>query len=942
MIKKLFLLIGIFSFSAYSQHNCGSNHNFIQNSIQNHLKNKNTALGKSVNNPSPSNLVYIPLKIWFVRHTDGSFSTNTSLDPFLNSLVETNKLFNQMGIRLYIQEFQYLNNSDWLSPARGGTHHNALKANIDTNVANVWISDSWPNDPATGYGGPGGVELNDLSEATVPHEFGHFFELLHTFETGNGAELVNGSNCITAGDKVCDTPADPGASSYSWTNCNNNNNLTDSNGQVYAPMYSNIMSYYGGTCGFEFTQGQYDRMLAAYDQYHDTYSGGGGEITGAPSGLTIVNYTGYDELSWTNFSGSRGTSIEYSTDGGSSWNVLDGVLASKSSAPISNAIVGQNYKYRARHLNSTVYSNVVDYSPTLASPYKPGIARRSSTSFVTLEEFEVSNTTISTVTQNENYTLHTATTPPKLFVGGSNAVRMKALSLNGYSNNTFFLVYVDENQDGDFEDAGELKYQNDNDNVYDEWTVNSTLNISSTATPGYTRIRVRTVQQTSTESPTMMYHPSETEDFIVELVGDSAPTNLTAVFQSSDNTVDLAWSDTYDTYQYVIERSTNGVDFTEIGTTTDGTVKTYTDSSPPPNSQISYRVNRVSSNETSREATINTPLFNLAYCSPAGDYAEHNGVCMWGSLGIDNITISAAGFSNVSTGSCGVTNFGYSDYYDTNTINLNAGTTYQGSIDHGSTGGVFVKVFLDLNHDGVFEESGDEVVFEGSEGAFSISIPSDALNGSTRIRFRGNGNQVSSPCGVGSWGETEDYKVVISRGKEQKVQNALADNPTDTSIDLSWDVAQGASPTGFIIKQSTDGVNYTQITNLGSSERSYTASSLTQGNTYYFQIIATGTQNSEPAVVWGSPSGTPLSTDNVEKLKVLVFPNPAIDGTVFIRSDKKVDDIKVYDLRGVLLKRIKDPIRRGNEYVVPGLKNGFKFLQLSIENKPVTVKLIVN
>lgn len=49
---------------------------------------------------------------------------------------------------------------------------------------------------------------------TFPHEIGHYFDLLHTHETARGRECVDGSNCLTAGDLLCDTPADPGLGSH--------------------------------------------------------------------------------------------------------------------------------------------------------------------------------------------------------------------------------------------------------------------------------------------------------------------------------------------------------------------------------------------------------------------------------------------------------------------------------------------------------------------------------------------------------------------------------------------------------------------------------------------------------------------------------------------------------------------------------------------------------
>ena len=42
----------------------------------------------------------------------------------------------------------------------------------------------------------------------INHEMGHFMSLFHTFETDNGIEKTDGSNCGTTGDFICDTPAD--------------------------------------------------------------------------------------------------------------------------------------------------------------------------------------------------------------------------------------------------------------------------------------------------------------------------------------------------------------------------------------------------------------------------------------------------------------------------------------------------------------------------------------------------------------------------------------------------------------------------------------------------------------------------------------------------------------------------------------------------------------
>ncbi len=91
------------------------------------------------------------------------------------------------------------------------------------------------------------VATGNLNRAnTTTHEVGHCIGLLHTFETSYGVETINGSNCATTGDRVCDTPADPyGRSCATVTNCVYSGSCTDANGASnYNPPISNIMAYW--------------------------------------------------------------------------------------------------------------------------------------------------------------------------------------------------------------------------------------------------------------------------------------------------------------------------------------------------------------------------------------------------------------------------------------------------------------------------------------------------------------------------------------------------------------------------------------------------------------------------------------------------------------------------------------------------------------------------
>lgn len=118
-------------------------------------------------------------------------------------------------------------------------------------------------------------DFNNLKNKTFLHEIGHYFGLLHTFQDSNNADLSKrelvtrgaGSNCVTAGDQICDTAADPfeRLPLTSVFNCNEPlpADLQDANGETYSPPINNIMSYQQ-RCGNIFTEQQYQKMQASF------------------------------------------------------------------------------------------------------------------------------------------------------------------------------------------------------------------------------------------------------------------------------------------------------------------------------------------------------------------------------------------------------------------------------------------------------------------------------------------------------------------------------------------------------------------------------------------------------------------------------------------------------------------------------------------------------
>ncbi|MBK6776644.1 MAG: hypothetical protein IPG74_12700, partial [Flavobacteriales bacterium] len=120
----------------------------------------------------------------------------------------------------------------------------------------------------------GGFQMGDIvylrgsgSAQIAAHEVAHALGLMHTHDAIFGAELVDGSNCTTAGDFICDTPADPNlgqAGMIEYGTCNYIGTLTDANGDAYTPSTTNIMSY--APCVLStFTQGQAQVMQYVLD-----------------------------------------------------------------------------------------------------------------------------------------------------------------------------------------------------------------------------------------------------------------------------------------------------------------------------------------------------------------------------------------------------------------------------------------------------------------------------------------------------------------------------------------------------------------------------------------------------------------------------------------------------------------------------------------------------
>jgi hypothetical protein len=215
--------------------------------------------------------------VHIVKDKQGAPGVDTTL---LKSVIQqANAAFQPISASFRICEFRYIDNFQYDTLPAAYRPELLSKYNVNNRINMYFVSAMINLGPHCGNADLGGVATPSnaalvilkgacISAITIAHEFGHYFSLLHTFQ-GSGAELVNGANCTTAGDGICDTPADPYSynipmSSFIDPNCVFIGTQKDANGNYYDPDVSNLMSYYGQCICLKFTTQQYIRMAEYY------------------------------------------------------------------------------------------------------------------------------------------------------------------------------------------------------------------------------------------------------------------------------------------------------------------------------------------------------------------------------------------------------------------------------------------------------------------------------------------------------------------------------------------------------------------------------------------------------------------------------------------------------------------------------------------------------
>ena len=167
-------------------------------------------------------------------------------------------------------------------------------------------------------------------------------------------------------------------------------------------------------------------------------------------------------------------------------------------------------------------------------------------------------------------------------------------------------------------------------------------------------------------------------------------------------------------------------------------------------------------------------ISTLTYCNSSPGILDYNNIELVRLVGDGDSIVKN------TSGACD----DYTDYTTTDYTTLTPGQSYSVEVNTGycsssSQGGDSIKVFIDWNIDGDFDDTGEVVGASFSSSTFSFIVPTNASYGATRMRVVSQYQSPNptfpsgpvGPCDVGIfsgsypqpwYGATEDYSIVIS------------------------------------------------------------------------------------------------------------------------------------------------------------------------------------
>jgi hypothetical protein len=217
-------------------------------------------------------------------------------------------------------------------------------------------------------------------------------------------------------------------------------------------------------------------------------------------------------------------------------------------------------------------------------------------------------------------------------------------------------------------------------------------------------------------------------------------------------------------------------------------------------------------------------------------------------------------------------NGGYGNFTGTST-NITKGTANTITLTPGFASTAYAEyfnVYVDLNADLDFADAGELLYTSPATTAAvsaSITIPTTAITGSTRMRVMMKDAAITGPCEVFTYGEVEDYTLNLQASATtcSAPSGLLASSVGTATANLSWTAVTGASNYSLQYKKSTT-TTWTTVTVTGTS---YALTGLSSATTYNWQVRTNCTSGSSAYTVGTNFTTLTTCTDSYESNNTL-------------------------------------------------------------------------
>lgn len=670
-------------------------------------------------------------------------------------------------------------------------------------------------------GGPLRIHMSRSSDKyTLAHEMGHFWGLPHTFNNSANTDLSlrelvtrgTGANCTTAGDAICDTPADPYVHKESkgyFQDCIYTDTLYDSNGDRFAPMLNNVMSYYAGCNTETFTTGQMD-VVSSYKttSYRSVWKSTCAGIA-APTNLMATADEKYGlVLTWNdNASGELGYILEVSEGNTDNFRAVDIFPENTQTAIWGDLNSYTQYYFRVKplatagsHSNTAQFmtGKVYCFSTNTNNCQVPFLSINGEPALIGIQSVRLEGETLlNNVTGcSENGFGFFNQTVTQLYKGMNYRLDVGQLEQEFGSAVPYFYAWIDLNDDGIFDNASEklsFSYHpsNSNHQITD-------LHFDQSVPAGIKRMRIRAIYGSNTNlTACESTSYGETEDYLIEIKEKptSFPLQLAGTYDNFYG-INLTWTNSAipSGTQCIIYIDKGAGFFSSLDTVMVDNLGYY--SGVFTNGQYSYLIRNLSDNSLLSDI-VTVDVSGIRYCAPTNtSNCEQSNFTINGFpalIGIKSVTLDGETVLDNTTG-CSQNGFHFfheqvTQVYKGINYNLKVGQLLR---EDGNTVPSF-NAWIDLNDDGNFDDATEKWNLEHELStpyyySTTLNFDPSVTPGIKRMRIRASTSNDSdlSACETTPYGETEDYLIEISdKPSSFPVQLAAAYDNTN-KIHLSW------------------------------------------------------------------------------------------------------------------------------------------------------------